>query len=77
MNDIHAIIAAAKRGETDIEYRELLHLRYNSIAMAEALARIAAPVTVSAMPCDIENDLRQRQIIARECLDKIEKEAKP
>lgn len=69
MSDIHAIIAAAKRGETDIEYRELLHLRYNSIAMAEAL--------VSADRFLAEGRSADAALVIGDCLDKIVKEAKP
>lgn len=67
MTDIHAIIAAAKRrgGIADREPTFARSALYDhAIAMAEALARIADGVCYQEMP-----------EIARECLDRIVKEA--
>lgn len=78
-DDIHAIIAAAKRwddpDDTSVEWHTVQHpmdlLADHAIAMAEALARIATQSIGSDRgppwdyPCDI----------ARECLDKIVREA--
>lgn len=68
VTDIHAIIAAAKRELTDDEqpadWQATLTLHRNAIAMAEALARIRD----KGLAVDAET-------IARDCLDRIVKEA--
>lgn len=77
MSDIHAIIAAAKRVGTADERREdiaaFLTLMNGKIAMAEALARIAEFTEQGGM-CEPDYPSREAEI-ARDCLDKIVKEA--
>lgn len=68
MNDIHAIIAVAKRfrtgNEAAAERAAMLALEDHAIAMAEALTRIAG---TDVTPLE-------RKLIAIECLDRIVKE---
>lgn len=80
--DIYAIIAAAKRFERadaalvcDVPESgvALMLLSAHSIAMAEALARIAEFAEQGGM-CEPDHPSREAEI-ARDCLDKIVKEA--
>ena len=78
MSDIHAIIAAAKHAQfgTSLDqriYNNEILLRNHAIAMAEALARIAEFAEQGGM-CEPDHPSREAEI-ARDCLDKIVKEA--
>ena len=86
MTDIHTIIAAAKRFEhcdvtnccNDPEGgKALMLLSGYCIAMAEALARIAQTRIYAATYESAILDMEALQDIARECLERIVKEANP
>lgn len=78
MNDIHALIAAAKREQFSFggSHVNNLVLEQNSIAMAEALAMIAGyGKPLSQFEC--EAAFTDMQMIARDALAAVVKEAKP